>query len=101
MIVPDWVRGRSTPENAGVTLERVIDHIDHICQIAGNARYVGIGSDLDGAFGREQCPADIRTIADLSALPALLQSRGYDDQDVENIAHGNFVRFLRNAWPGN
>jgi membrane dipeptidase len=101
MLVPGWVRGTTTPESAGVTLETVVTHIDHICQIAGNARYVGIGSDLDGAFGREQCPADIRTIADLSALPALLQSRGYDDQDVENIAHGNFVRFLRNAWPGN
>ena len=70
MIVPDWVRGRSTPVNAGVTLERVIDHIDHICQIAGNARHCMIGSDLDGAFGREQCPSDVETIADLAKIPA-------------------------------
>ena len=69
MIVPNWVRGTSTPASAGVTLAKVIDHIDHICQIAGNARHCMIGSDLDGAFGREQCPSDVETIADLAKLP--------------------------------
>ena len=98
MIVPNWVRGTSTPENAGVTLERVIDHIDHICQIAGNASHCMIGSDLDGAFGREQCPSDVETIADLNKLPALLHTRGYSKEDVQGIMHGNFVRFLRAAW---
>jgi membrane dipeptidase len=99
MIVPGWVRGQSTPESAGVTLERLIDHIDHICQLAGNANHCGIGSDLDGGFGREQSPADVATIADLSKLPALLAARGYSEADVELIAHGNFIRFLRNALP--
>ena len=98
MLVPGWVRGTSTPEGAGVTLDTVIQHIDHICQLAGNARHVGIGSDLDGAFGREQCPSDVRTIADLSRLPALLASRGYSEADVELVAHGNFIDFLRRAW---
>lgn len=98
MLVPGWVREETTPESAGVTLESVANHIDHICQIAGDARHVGIGSDLDGGFGREQAPSDVQTIADLSRLPAVLKTRGYDDRDVENIAHGNFVRFLRNAW---
>ena len=98
MLAPGWVRGESTPQTAGVTLKTVIDHMDHVCQIAGDALHVGIGSDLDGAFGREQSPADVQTIADLSSLPALLQERGYDDQDIRNIAHGNFVRFLRNSW---
>jgi membrane dipeptidase len=98
MLVPGWVRGETTPEGAGVTLQTVADHIDHICQIAGNARHCMIGSDLDGAFGREQCPADVHTIADLSRLGAVLAARGYRDEDVENIAHGNVVRFLRDAW---
>jgi membrane dipeptidase len=98
MLVPGWIRGTSTPENTGVTLETVIDHIDHICQIAGNARHVGIGSDLDGAFGREQCPADLETIADLSRLPARLRARGYDDEDIENITFRNVVTFLGRAW---
>jgi membrane dipeptidase len=98
MLVPGWVREESTPSGAGVTLETVAAHIDHICQIAGDARHCGIGSDLDGAFGREQCPADVDTIADLSKLPAVLKARGYSEADVEQIAHGNFVRFLRGAW---
>ena len=98
MIVPNWVRGSSTPENAGVTLERVLDHIDHVCQIAGNARHCMIGSDLDGAFGREQCPSDVETIADLAKIPDLLLKRGYTDDDVRGITHGNFLRFLRDVW---
>jgi membrane dipeptidase len=98
MLVPGWVRGETTPERAGVTLETVVNHIDHICQIAGNARHCGIGSDLDGGFGREQGPSDVHTIADLSRLPAVLAVRGYSREDIEGIAHGNFVRFLQKAW---
>jgi membrane dipeptidase len=98
MLVPDWVRGSSTPQNRGVTLAQVADNIDHVCQVAGNSLHAGIGSDLDGAFGIEQCPADIDTIADLQKLPALLAGRGYADEDVENICSGNFLRFLRHAW---
>lgn len=98
MLVPDWVRGSSTPQNRGVSLAQVADNIDHICQVAGNARHVGIGSDLDGAFGIEQGPADVDTIADLQKLPTLLAARGYAAADVENVCGGNVIRFLRRAW---
>jgi membrane dipeptidase len=98
MLVPGWSHGESTPQGAGVTLDTVIDHVDHVCQMAGNARHCMIGSDLDGAFGREQCPADVATIADLAKLPERLAARGYSTADVEAIAHGNLVRFLREAW---
>jgi membrane dipeptidase len=98
MLVPGWSRGETTPQSAGVTLDSVIDHIDHVCQIAGNARHCMIGSDLDGAFGREQCPSDVATIADLAKLPERLAARGYSADDVDAITHGNFVRFLRESW---
>lgn len=98
MLVPGWVRGQSTPAAAGVTLERVVDQMDHVCQIAGNARHCMIGSDLDGAFGREQCPADVDTIADLRRLPGILHRRGYTPEDVDGIMGGNFLRFVRTAW---
>lgn len=98
MMVPNWVRGVSTPESTNCTLEVIIDHMDHICQIAGNALHIGIGSDLDGGYGKEQSPADLDTIADLNKIPALLQSRGYNSHDIENIMHGNWLRFLRKAW---
>jgi membrane dipeptidase len=98
MLAPGWVRGKTTPEAIGLNLERLIDHIDHICQLAGNARHCGIGSDLDGAFGCEQTPADLDTIADLSRLATMLSARKYDAQDIALIMHGNFVRFLRESW---
>ncbi|HVZ57625.1 MAG TPA: membrane dipeptidase [Chitinophagaceae bacterium] len=98
MLVPGWVRGKSTPREADCSLDRVIDHIDHICQLAGNSLHVGIGSDLDGAFGREQCPWDLDTIADLNTLPARLRARGYGEADIRNLMHGNWLRFLRHAW---
>src|SRR5207249_5016791 len=74
MMVPGWVRGKTTAESVDLKLERVVDHIDRVCQIAGNARHSGIGSDLDGAFGREQTPTDLETIADLGRIPALLSA---------------------------
>jgi membrane dipeptidase len=98
MMVPGWVRGRSTPEGMGCNLEKVIDHLDHICQLAGNTLHVGLGTDLDGAFGKEQCPYDLETIADLQQIPGLLAKRGYGPEDIGNILHGNWLRFLRRAW---
>jgi membrane dipeptidase len=98
MMVPGWVRGVSDSKTMNCNLDVMIDHLDHICQVAGDALHIGIGSDLDGAFGREQCPYDLETIADLQKIPALLRSRGYSDTDIGNIMHGNWLRFLRNAW---
>ena len=98
MMVPDWIRGVSTPLGMQVSLEQTADNIDHICQLAGSSEYVGIGTDLDGAFGREQCPLEIDTIADLQKLPEILRRRGYRPIDIENIMHGNFIRFLERAW---
>jgi len=98
MLVPNWVRKVSTPKDTNCNLDKVIDHMDHICQLAGNTLHVGIGSDLDGAFGKEQSPYDLETIADLQKISTLLQQRGYTHQDIENIMHGNWLRFLRKAW---
>jgi membrane dipeptidase len=98
MMVPDWQRGISTPETMQCNLEKMIDHIDRICQLAGNTLHVGIGTDLDGAFGKEQCPYDLETIADLQKLTMLFAHRGYSAEDISNIMHGNWVRFLKRAW---
>src|SRR6202000_3314927 len=72
MMVPGWVRGQSTPQDMGCNLEKAIDHLDHICQIAGNTLHVGMGTDLDGGYGREQSPYDVDTIADLQRMSGLL-----------------------------
>jgi membrane dipeptidase len=98
MLSPGWIRGTSTPKERNVTLATLLDHLDHICQLAGNANHIGIGSDLDGAFGKEQCPSDLETIADLQKIPDLLLARGYSDEDVQKVMHGNWLRFLKKAW---
>jgi len=99
MMVPNWERGITTPKSANVSLQQMIDNIDHICQIAGNANHVGIGSDLDGGFGTEQSPYDLDTIADLQKVPDLLTKRGYSSSDIEQIMHKNFIQFLTSNLP--
>lgn len=98
MMVPNWERRVSDPKKMNCDLEVVIDHMDHICQLAGNALHIGIGSDLDGAFGKEQSPYDLETIADLQKIPQLLTKRGYSEEDILNVAHGNWLRFIKKAW---
>jgi membrane dipeptidase len=92
---PGWRNGDS---NEGVRLADVAAHIDHICQIAGTSRHVGIGSDLDGGVGREGFAHDLDTIADLQKIAALLPHRGYTENDLAAIMHGNWHRFLQHAW---
>ena len=95
MLVPDWISGKSTPENRGVTLKQVINNVDHICQLTGDSLHSGIGSDLDGAFGTEQGPQDVNTIADLQKIPLLLSEIGFSDQDIRNVMSENWIRFFR------
>ena len=99
MIRDGWVRGESTPESNGITLERAVDHLDHVCQLHGNTEHVGIGSDLDGGFGTEQTPREMNSIADLRRVFEILRARGYSEDDLERIAHRNFVDQARRALP--
>lgn len=95
MLRPEWIKGHSS--NSGITLAEVVHHMDYICQLTGSADYVGIGTDLDGGFGRNQSPADLDTIADIQKIIPLLMQRGYDDRHLQNILHQNWLRVLRKA----
>jgi membrane dipeptidase len=97
MLVPGWVQDQTTSEARDLRLEKVVEHIDHICQMAGNAAHVGLGSDLDGGFGGDQSPRDLQTIADVSRLSEMLLARGWTQPDVSAFAHGNLLRILRRA----
>ncbi|MCS3554617.1 MULTISPECIES: dipeptidase [unclassified Sphingobacterium] len=97
MMVPRWVRGVSEPKTMNCSLEVMANHIDHICQLAGNTNHVGVGSDLDGAFGKEQCPYDLKTIADMQLVFDILSQRGYSEDALDKIAHLNWINFLRNC----
>lgn len=96
MIRPGWIRGAK--DNPQALIAHVVDHIDHVCQLAGNSQHAAIGSDLDGGFGREQSPFDLDTIADLQSIIEILSKRGYTEEDIASIMHGNWLRLLRRAW---
>lgn len=91
MLQEGYERGVSARD---ATLSSVVENIDIVCQIAGNAQHVGIGSDLDGGYGSEQTPADLDRISDLQKLESMLQQRGYPEQDIASIFHGNWLRFF-------
>ena len=97
MLYPGWIRGQTTRDV--VALDAVADHIDRVCQLAGNARHAAIGSDLDGGFGTEQAPTGLDRISDLQKLDAILSARGYPPDDIDAIFHGNWLRFFREHLP--
>lgn len=99
MMIPKWKRGVSDPKKSGLVIETIIDHIDHICQISGNSNHVALGTDLDGGFGKEQCPYDLETISDLQKMDKILIKRGYTGKDIKNILHQNVINFLIEALP--
>ena len=84
-----------------VTLDYVIAQIDYICQMAGDARHVGLGSDFDGGFGLQQTPAEIDTVADLGKLAPLLLKKGYTEEDVTSVLGRNWITCLENSLPSN
>ncbi|MCC7355933.1 MAG: membrane dipeptidase [Anaerolineae bacterium] len=96
MLYPGWIKGETS--NRVVSLATVADHIDHVCQIAGDVRHAALGTDLDGGYGYEQSPHDLETIADVQKIPGILRGRGYAEDDVAAIMHGNWLRLLRRAW---
>ncbi|HET9589067.1 MAG TPA: membrane dipeptidase [Anaerolineales bacterium] len=93
-----WLR-KSGSRREEVSLDALIAHIDHICQMAGNANHAGIGSDFDGGFGWQSIPHELDSVADLQMIASRLIARGYSEIDAANILSGNWLRFLRKHLP--
>jgi membrane dipeptidase len=93
-LLKDWETGY--PKDAA-TVETVVTAIDHVCQIAGDARHAAIGTDFDGGYGMKSTPAGFDTVADLQIITPELEKRGYSAADVELIMNGNWVRVLKEA----
>lgn len=89
---------RGDPKHS-VTLDHVVAHIDHICQLLGNGRQVGIGSDFDGGFGAADIPAELDSVADISQIATALAQRGYEPDDIAHIMGDNWLRVLQDAAP--
>jgi membrane dipeptidase len=93
-----WLR-KNGSRREEVPLDAFIAHIDHVCQLAGDAKHTGIGSDFDGGFGLQSIPTELDTIADLQLVASRLVARGYSEEDAANILGGNWLRFLRKHLP--
>jgi len=91
-----FVPGFIDPER--ITLDRLLDHVDHIVRVAG-IDHVGLGSDFDGYWGDDQMP-EIRDAADLPAITAGLLARGYSEADVRKVLGENYLRVFRQVWGG-
>lgn len=96
-LAADWRKG--DPRDR-VTLEHIVDQIDHICQLVGSAAHVAIGSDFDGGFGLEMIPTGLDSVADLRLIGDALGSRGYDQDVIAALLSGNWLRILRHSLPG-
>lgn len=81
-------------EGARPAVAKAVDHIDHVCQLVGSAKYSGIGSDLDGGFGALDLPDGIDRASHLNKVFDELSSRGYSDEDIRAVAYGNWANFF-------
>ena len=93
-----WLR-KSGSRREEVPLDTLIAHIDHVCQLAGNANHAALGSDFDGGFGVQSIPPELDSIADLPIIATKLIERGYSESDAEKVLGGNWLRFLREHLP--
>ncbi len=82
-----------------VTLEHIANHVDHVCQLAGNAHHAAIGGDTDGQGGVDGAPFDIDTVADYGKLVPILETRGYSEDDVADVMYRNWQGFYERHLP--
>jgi membrane dipeptidase len=70
------------------TLDRLLDHVDHIASVAG-VETIGLGSDFDGGG---------TLLHDATEVPLItkgLLQRGYEPPQVRQILGGNILRILK------
>jgi len=96
-LLADWKINRRP--KADVTLATVVKHVQHICDIAGDTRHVGIGSDFDGGLGMESIPLEFDTAADLPKLADALSESQFKEKEIDDIMGGNWIRFLKESMP--
>lgn len=97
-----FLKGGWKPEDGRevVPLANLIQHIDYVCQLVGDAAHSGIGSDFDGGFGLDMLPMGLDSVADLRLIGDALAASGYSQTDVDAILGGNWLRLLDQALPG-
>ncbi len=75
------------------TIHDVVDHIDHIVNVAG-INHVGLGSDFDGV---SRLPTQLEDVSCYPYITQELLNRGYTEQQIHKILGGNLLRAWRRA----
>lgn len=88
---PFLIRGGKRDRRA--TVVEAVDHVEHVCMIAGGRGHVGLGSDMDGGFSALKLPEGIDLPSDLWKVAEELSRRGWGDADLQAFAWGNWARF--------
>jgi membrane dipeptidase len=96
-LLPGWSK---SDRREAVSLQHVVAQIDTLCQMAGDALHVGLGTDFDGGFGLQSVPPELDTIADLHKLAPLLSEKGYTQADIAAIFGQNWIDRLQHILPG-
>lgn len=86
--VPSFI----TEDRKEASLEKLLDHIDHIVHVAG-IDHVGLGSDFDG-FSPPP-PVGLEDVTRLPGITSGLLRRGYAEDAIRKILGGNFLRVFR------
>jgi membrane dipeptidase len=95
-LMVDW---KNRGGRAAVSIDLLVAQIDYICQMAGDARHVGLGSDFDGGFGLGSVPVELDTIADLQMMAPRLAHKGYTEVDIAAVLGQNWLGVLQNNLP--
>jgi membrane dipeptidase len=77
----------------GLPIARIVDHVEYVVERIG-LDHVGFGSDFDGA----KLPTDLGDVNGLPRLVEALHNRGYGEDEVAKLAHGNWLRVLGTTW---
>lgn len=85
--------GRSSKsENAKpVTVETVLDQVDHMVKIAG-IDCLGLGSDFEGM---SDLPPDLKDASKVTLIFEGMRKRGYSEADIRKVASENFLRVMK------
>ena len=82
----DWGKsgGRQT-----ISLSMLADQIDYLCQMAGDAAHVGIGTDFDGGFGLQSSPKELDYRRPAQTAP-FLSAKGMPNRSLKQLPTGIF-----------
>ena len=83
---PGWTEGTRA------SIGDCIAHVEHVCELTGSRKHVGLGSDMDGGFGADKMPAGIDRPSGYGLLAEALAARNWSDADILGFAAGNWMR---------